>query len=190
MPLADTVSFINKILRNAGIKHLYMGGVAASAHGEPRATKDADIVLLIDPADVPKLLDTIEQAGLPIRNRARVQQKLESGLPAKIVWDKKFSFDLRLASYAIDGHALDRVQEIAMEAFGETLSIATPEDIIVYKLARFDDIDKRDIQKMIDVQDSIDWTYVEARTKELAVEASRPEMIERLRQARAWKKSR
>jgi len=187
MPLADTVSFINRILRDAGIKHLYMGGVAASAHGEPRATKDADIVILIDPADVSKLLDTIEKEGLPIRNRARVQQKLQSGLPAKIVWDKKFSFDLRLASYAIDGYALDRAQDMDVEAFGETMSIATPEDVIVYKLARFDDIDKRDIRKMIEVQDSIDWSYVEARTKELSKEASRPEMMNSLRQVRSWK---
>lgn len=188
MPLADAVSFINQILRDAGIKHLYMGGVAASAHGEPRATKDADIVILIDPADVSKLLDTIEKEGLPIRNRARVQQKLQNGLPAKIVWDKKFSFDLRLASYAIDGHALSRTQDLALEAFGETMSIATPEDVIVYKLARFDDIDKRDIRKMIEVQDSIDWSYVETNTEELSKEVNRPEMMNFLRQIRSWKR--
>lgn len=186
MPLEDTVKFINGTLRGAGIKHLYMGGIAASAHGEPRATKDADIVILIPPEDTAQLLDTIEANGLQIRNRRRVQEKLQAGLPAKIVWDKKFSFDLRLASYDIDGHALERAQDILVPSYGETLSIATPEDVIVYKLARFDDIDKRDIRKIIEIQNSVDWAYVEERTVELAEEAKKPEMMGHLKTIRTW----
>jgi hypothetical protein len=188
MPLADTVKFINELLRANKIDHFYIGGVAYSAYGEPRATKDADIVVVVPMENSEALLDLIEDAGLHVWNRRMVLQKPKAGKTAKINWDRKFSFDLRCARLTLDEHALNRAIETHLTQFGQTLNLATAEDIIVYKLARFDDQDRIDIRSIIQVQDRLDWKYIDSRTPELATETNRPELAPRLEEIKGWVK--
>lgn len=54
---------LHSIFTDAGVPYYITGGVAAITHGEPRTTRDLDIVLAISPADLNQLVNTLEKAG-------------------------------------------------------------------------------------------------------------------------------
>ena len=187
MPLADVARFVSELMQATESEYVVIGGVAASAVGEPRATKDVDVVVLVAPEKAENLLEAIEHKGLKISRRPEVLRKLKEGKPAKILWDKKFSFDLRLASYGIDAKALSRSILIAILKLGVTLRIVSPEDLIVYKLARFEDIDKRDIRGVVRTTEMLDWPYIVEETNTLAGEIGKPELLVRLAEILTWR---
>jgi len=186
MPLEDVVDFINEFVKANAIPHFYMGSIASSIHGRARSTEDADLVLLSAPADVGAILDGIEAAGLSLGDRKGiVRQKLESGLPAKIAWDEIYSFDLRLASYSIDDEALNRAV-IQKDLSGRELRVAPPEEIIVYKLARFIRRDKGDIKGILRAQESLDWPRIERLAQQLTTERNDPKILANLKIIKGW----
>jgi hypothetical protein len=82
---------------------------------------------------------------------------------------------LRQASFQLDQEAIWRAREV--ELFGLALRVATPEDLIVYKLARWEPIDERDVRPVLESQrGSLDWNYIEAAAHDLAQEADLPEL--------------
>ncbi|HIK29972.1 MAG TPA: hypothetical protein IGS17_10045 [Oscillatoriales cyanobacterium M59_W2019_021] len=59
IPLART---LHEILENSGISYYITGGVAAITYGEPRTTRDLDLVLSISPAEIDRLVAALEAA--------------------------------------------------------------------------------------------------------------------------------
>jgi hypothetical protein len=51
-------------LERAGVPYMITGSVASSYHGEPRATRDLDIVIDPGPAGISRLAGELEAAGL------------------------------------------------------------------------------------------------------------------------------
>ena len=51
-------------LNSQGVKYVVIGGIAAIAHGVPRATFDLDILIEATPDNARRLLDALSQAGL------------------------------------------------------------------------------------------------------------------------------
>ncbi|MFH0751717.1 MAG: hypothetical protein V2B17_07765, partial [Chloroflexota bacterium] len=51
-------------LERAGVPYMITGSVASSYHGEPRATRDLDIVIDPDPGGINRLVGELEAAGL------------------------------------------------------------------------------------------------------------------------------
>ncbi|MBE9050266.1 hypothetical protein IQ243_07555 [Nostocales cyanobacterium LEGE 11386] len=51
------------IFESINIPYYVSGGVAASLHGEPRSTRDLDLVMEIQPDDIDVLVTTLEEAG-------------------------------------------------------------------------------------------------------------------------------
>ncbi len=56
-------SLLAQILNAANIPYYITGGVAAIAHGEPRATIDLDVVIAVDLTDLPTLAANFEANG-------------------------------------------------------------------------------------------------------------------------------
>jgi len=103
--------------------------------------------------------------------------RLKKLLPVKIPFKHNFSVDLRLASYSIDKGAIKRA--IPVKIFGKNARIATPEDIIVYKIARFEDIDKADIKSIIQrFGKNLDIYYIRNSAKRLAEETGKEHIID------------
>jgi hypothetical protein len=174
------------MLKKNNIEHVFVGALAAMAYGRPRATLDADIVLLVDFDKAEQVLAAIEEAGRDISRREYVLKKLQEGRPAKIIWDDIFSFDLRLASYGIDVEAIRRARTISLG--DEVVRIAPPEEIIVYKLARFQGHDREDIRGILRTQKALDWERMEDLAEDLADQAEIPEIQDRLEQIKTWRR--
>ena len=180
MPLGDVIDFVNGFVRKHDIPHVYIGGIAASILGRKRDTFDADVVIFIEPVGVPDLLDALEESGIALGDvRDKLGHQLEIGYPAKFLWDDQFSFDLRLGSVSLDFESLERSVP-ADGPEGREVVIPPPEEMIVYKLARFSKKDKNDIVGIIQKQKGLDWNRIEALAVELAREAHLPKILENL----------
>lgn len=187
MALDEVVRFLNDLVRELHIPHAYIGAVAASVRGRIRSTEDADLIILIDAEGIGSLLDALTARGIDLGSRRpEVHAKLATGRPAKIAWDERFSFDLRLAAYAIDLETLRRATE-EPSRMGVTLRAAPAEELIVYKLARFAKRDKADIRGIIRSRGAqLHWCRIEVLATDYAKERSQPEILERLKDIRGW----
>jgi hypothetical protein len=169
-------------LKKLKITYVIIGGIAASILGKPRTTIDADVVFIIKEEKIEEFIKILKLYGFKIseHSKEKIILRLKRLLPVKIRFKHNFSVDLRLASYSIDMDAIKRA--IAVKIFGMNLSIATPEDIIVYKIARFEDIDKADIKGIISrFGEKLDLDYIRNSAKKLAQETGNNYIIDNLR---------
>lgn len=167
---------LQKVLDEFPDSYVVIGGLAATLLGAPRTTVDVDVVMLLSPQEVERTVRICEQQGLHPRADAVV--RLKEGRPVKFAFSRRFSVDLRLASFSLDRMAIRRAQVVFL--FGYPLRIATPEDLIVYKLARWSAIDQEDVKHIIlHFGDSLDISYLEEQVCLLREEAGLPSMMER-----------
>lgn len=59
----DFVEFIECCVTRE-VRFLVVGGYAVAAHGHPRATKDLDIWVLIDPTNAERLIEALDDFGM------------------------------------------------------------------------------------------------------------------------------
>lgn len=143
--LAEMVRVFSAIAKSLRIDYFVIGGLAFDIWGRTRATLDADIIVIISPDKVLELLNGMSFVGF--KGRATDHKKIARGAATKISYADRFSIDLRAASFRIDRAAMSRA--IQFNIFGVRVKFATKEDVIVYKLARFDEQDKADIRSIV-----------------------------------------
>ncbi len=186
MSLQRAAEFVASLLSEAEVPYAVIGSVAVAAHGKPRATADVDVLVRLEPAAVPGFLDRIERKGLKLRSRSAIERKLRESKPAKVVWDRRFSFDLRRGSYSLDESAIERAENTASVS-GIVLRLARAEELIVYKLARFELLDQGDILSILESKgNALDWALLRRLARKLSEEARMPGILERLAEIEGW----
>lgn len=116
MNLVDELHAIAAALRSAGIRYAVCGGVAVSAHGAPRSTKDIDVV--IAPEDVPRALEAVRPLGyvfpaLPMTFDAGTERERNVQRVSKLQGRDHMLLDLLLANGSLAG-ALDDQLEVQL----------------------------------------------------------------------------
>lgn len=173
--MEDMLAHLGKILDELP-EYVIIGGMAATLLGAPRTTVDVDVVLMLSPEEAERVIKLCEQHGF--RPGPEAAAKLNDGRPTKFTFSRRFSVDIRLASFSIDQAAIRRAQVIPL--FGYPLRIATPEDLIVYKLARWEAIDQEDVRHILRrFGASLDAAYLEEQVRLLMQEAGLPTLMER-----------
>jgi hypothetical protein len=138
-------------LDGEGIPWMLIGGLAVGAWTEPRGTKDCDFALAL-PADVAGLEARLRGVGLAVGpgslSRARevgtVRLRLERpDRPPLVV-------DLLCAGTEFEHEALARRRRLTV--FGVPLRIASPDDLIIYKLVAGRPQDLADVDRLIRFQ--------------------------------------
>ncbi|NEP19528.1 MAG: hypothetical protein F6J97_21990 [Leptolyngbya sp. SIO4C1] len=119
---------LHPIFERIGIPYYITGGVAASTYGDPRTTRDLDIVINIDRSDIELLAETLEQEGFYVpgvedvmSERMRTLQIIhtESVLQADLVISGGSDWDLL---------------KFQRRQLTDDLYFASPEDVILNKL--------------------------------------------------------
>jgi hypothetical protein len=162
-------------LERARVPYMITGSVASSYHGEPRATRDLDIVIDPDPGGLDRLVGELDAAGLYVDAEAALR-----------------AFDARTQFNAIDaatGWKVDflvrKDRPFSREEFGRRTRadllgtpawIASPEDTIIAKLewslASGSDLQLGDVEAMLDIGgDSLDLAYIERWVASLGLHA-------------------
>jgi len=167
-------ALLSQILNTANIPYYITGGVAAIAHGEPRATIDLDVVILIDLADLPTLAANFETQGFYV---AGLTDVLGGSLRCLNITHLETIENIDLMISGKEEYDLikfDRKRLYTLPGSGE-VAIASPEDVIISKLIwrRESQSDKqwRDILGVLKVQqEKLDFAYLQSWVERFGLE--------------------
>lgn len=140
--------------------YLLYGGLAAALWGEPRYTEDVDLVLFVHERHSYKFLREAAKHGFAVDEDLAIQQIQVSGWSRLPFGDRKspWHLDLTLGDSPFDKSALERRKEVAL--FDRKVWIASPEDLLVYKLVSWRDRDVMDVHAIVKRQKGLDLAYL------------------------------
>jgi predicted nucleotidyltransferase len=140
--------------------YLLYGGLAAALWGEPRYTEDVDFVLFVAERHAYKFLREAAKHGFAVEEDLAIQQIQVSGWSRLPFGDRKspWHLDLTLGDSPFDKSALGRRKPVQL--FEREVWIASPEDLLVYKLVSWRDRDVMDVHAIVKRQKSLDLAYL------------------------------
>lgn len=168
----ELIKLVTGQLGEAGIPYMLTGSAALDFYAQPRMTRDIDLVVELQPSDVPKLYRLFssdfylnEEALL----RAVQEQTMFNAIHNQ--WMIKVDFILRKNS-EFRKLEFNRRQEIEADG-GLRIFVASPEDLILSKLEWSKDsgseIQKRDIQSLLTLVPNLDYDYLDRWAKALGL---------------------
>ena len=168
--LINAIEKILEVSRKNRISLMFMGGIAASAWGNPRATYDIDGVILIDLEELSKFLNQLSHKGFSYNKKE----------PVKIISDMAFVtltygmgkqkpfVDLFLAQSEYTKGALRRRRQLTLNK--TRIPVISPEDLIIYKLLSGRTKDLEDIRSILLMQKGkLDKAYMKKWAKQLGI---------------------
>ena len=147
--LADCV----RVMRESGLPHAFMGGLASTVYGRERNTHDLDV--FVRPEDAESTLEVLAAAGY----------RTEKSNPDWIFKATKRGLLVDVIYRGTDGAVFDEeMQKRARvtEFRGSRLPIVAPEDLLALKLAAFREDTARqwyDCLAVLETQE-LDWDYL------------------------------
>jgi hypothetical protein len=156
--LAQSIWDLQNRLREADIPSIVIGDVAVAIWGEPRLTRDVDLKILLGREDTERLLAVLAphySSLLPDPLRALREQAM------LFVQDAAGTrLDLLLADTPYDVQAIQRARIAEVEP-GASISVCSPEDLVIYKLISTRLRDHEDAASVIRRQaESLDDEYI------------------------------
>ncbi len=178
----EIARILHSVFESLNIFYYITGGVCAIAYGDPRTTRDLDIVVEVERSEIMPMVEQLEAAGFYCPRGA-----VEDIRSARILSVTHTQLVLNADIILTDHTAFDRskMTRRRLEAIGldesERFWLASPEDLILAKLlwGRQSQSEKqwRDVLGVLKVQgDSLDFAY-------LTQWAERLDLIELLDQA-------
>lgn len=147
----------------ACVPYMLVGAYSCNVYGVPRATKDADIVVELNPGSIADLCKRLDE-----RFHLEPQMTFESvtATSRHVVHVKGTAFRLELFCVSDDPHDRERfARRKTVSQWNRNIYVPTPEDVLVTKIRwahharRAKDAD--DARNLIAVQGpSLDWDYV------------------------------
>ena len=161
-------------LERAGIDYMITGSIASSLQGEPRATHDIDLVVLMDQAAVPALLAAFPRPEFYLEEAAVRAAIQERGMFNAVEASEGTKIDFWLhTDTPFDRSRFSR--KYAERVFDMEIQVSSPEDTIVAKLQwtkLSGDGEKyfQDALRVYEVQaGSLDVGYIERWVEQLSV---------------------
>jgi hypothetical protein len=175
-PLDRAVQAIVRVLESEHIDYAIVDGIANAVWGEPRATIDVDVTISVERARLP---DTILAIAAPFRVPVSepvsfVQQTRVLPLDS----NEGVRIDVIFALLPFELEAIRRARRVSIA--GRTVSIVTPEDLVLMKIVSDRPRDLADAEAIVRRRrDDLDKSYLEPRVRELAAALERDEILER-----------
>jgi len=156
--LFQSITSLQKLLLEAGIPSIVIGGMAVAAWGEPRVTRDVDLKVLLSRQEADRLLEILSSNYQPLLPNPREALKKQAMI---FIQDSLGTrLDLLLADTPFDVTAIHRGRDIEINP-GIFIHICSPEDLIIYKLISTRLRDHEDVKGVIRRQgDTLDDDYV------------------------------
>lgn len=178
-PLVRALQALVTALREAGVPHMIIGGLAVIARGVVRHTDDADATLWAPDVHIASLLDALARHGIAgripdVEAFAQQSQVLllvhrSSGVPV----------DLTLAWLPFEQEALSRAETVQVGGIG--LPMASAQDLVIYKTIAWRERDRHDVEALLRLHRSkIDIDYVRDRVREFAEAIEEHERVKEL----------
>jgi len=166
-----------ELLEQSRIEYMTIGGIAAGIWGEPRDTKDADFIVVLSANQVGPLLLRARESGYEIDEQVILMNLQISGV-ARLLYGGRFA-DFIVGESPFDTSALSRRQGI--KVFERTAWVASPEDLILYKMVAMRDQDIADVRRILIRQNrALDVGYMTSWAAVLSDKIGKPEIASRL----------
>lgn len=160
-------------LEGAGVPHMITGSVASSYHGEPRSTRDLDIVIDPDRSSLTALVDRLRRAGLYVDL---------DGAPDALAVHGQFNAIDPSTGWKVD-FVIRRDRPFSREEFrrrqpadllGTAAYVVSPEDAIIAKLEwaveSGSDRQLADARALLGVgRETLDLGYIDRWTEDLGL---------------------
>lgn len=161
----EAVFAVIEALEALSVPYMVVGSLSSSAHGIPRSTKDADLVLELGDIPISRII-----ARLPEALKLDPQMSFETvtGTMRYKLYMRDDPFKIELFLLSNEAHDRERFRRrMKGDVMGRVVCLPTPEDVIITKLRwskqgrRTKDVD--DARNVIAVQgDGLDWDYIHA----------------------------
>ena len=180
---AELVTQLHAIFEAAGVAYYVTGGVAAIAYGEPRTTRDLDLVIQISRSDVAGLQSVLENAGFYVAGIDDVVSGRMDTLQITHIETISRADIILAGNSEYAKQQFERRQRYAFpNSQGTKIYLASPEDLIISKMRwsqrSSSEKQKRDIIAILKVQqENIDYPYVHRWVSEFKLSALLEEMI-------------
>ena len=160
-------------LRDLDIEYMLSGSVAMNFYGQPRMTRDIDIVIPIKETQIRRFIDSFNEEFY-IDSEMVLKEVSGKGMFNVILNDYivKVDFILRKDT-KYDINAFERRRLVNVGDF--EICLISPEDLVPNKLlwAREgnSEIQKRDVKNILMITDDIDFNYLRDWSKRLTVDS-------------------
>lgn len=156
MTLDELIPLIARFFSSKGYRYFAFGGVGVSLWGRPRTTRDLDVVVRLDRRAVQPFAAELNRLGFRITRPLR--RKLAEGRIIQLPIGAT-ELDIKLCAEGHDTEALARAKRAAFEGFD--LWVASPEDIVLYKLQSWRTQDQADIENLLANVKTLDRGYID-----------------------------
>lgn len=179
-----TVYAVERILRERAFEHAFVGGLALSAWGVPRATFDLDLAVSLPGGRQKELLGALTDLGWSVDEvYARGWRDEMAGIPvihARLPAEHTLiRVDFLIAETPFVRSVLDRRVEIDL---GQgPVPICTAADLVLFKLVAWRGKDRIDLDNVLWVQGLPEPEYVESWARKLNVQERLREVMEKKR---------
>ena len=164
MTLGELLASIGQRLAAAGIPYMVTGSVASSFHGEPRATRDLDLVIDPSPETLDRFVSALPPETFYVDRHAAETALAERGQFNVIDHASGWKVDLMIRKdrpFSIQAFK----RRLPTELLGTPTFLATAEDVVIAKLewskASESERQLRDVIGILTVTAGLDRRYVE-----------------------------
>lgn len=173
MTLGDLVARMADRLERAGIPYMVTGSLASSFHGEPRTTRDVDLVIDPTPQALTAFVGRLPASEFYVdadAARVALQERSQFNI-VEVETGWKVDFLVRKdRPFSVEEFG----RRMPAELLGHRAFIATAEDTIIAKLewARAGESERqmRDVASILAVSgESLDFSYLERWTRQLGL---------------------
>jgi hypothetical protein len=170
---------IAAFLERAGVPYMVIGGIANLVWGEPRATLDIDVTVLVDAAGLDGF---IERLGREYRVLVPDPSRFVRDTRVLPVEDGSgVRIDVLFGLLSFEEEAVRRA--IAVETAGRSIRVCTPEDLILLKIISDRPRDLDDARAIIARRrHKLDLAYLEPRVVEMSRLLERDDILARWRE--------
>jgi hypothetical protein len=172
-PEERSLDAVIRMLERLNIPYMITGSLAASHHGRPRATHDADVVIDLDRVQLDTLVRDLETANFYV-DAAGARDALAQRRQFNVI-DATHACKIDLIirkDRDFSREELDRRQHVEI-GFGRPVAMVTPEDAILSKLewAKRTDSERqlRDAAAIVEMNPRLDRRYVARWAEQLGV---------------------
>lgn len=172
--ILECLAAVQSLLECFPDRGVVVGGIAVGVLAQPRATQDVDAMLLMDPEDVPRLIEVASGFGLV----PRVADPLEFARRARMVLLRHrptgVPVDVALGVLPFEVEMVDR--RLSYEGEGLRIPLPTPEDLVIMKATAHRPQDLADLQAIIADNPDLDRSRIEYWVRQFAEALDMPEL--------------
>ena len=168
MALVDAYKKIVTFLNSGKYNYIIIGGIAASAIGEPRITADVDVDIVLNQEEVSNFLNKAKKAGFEVPVKKCIESARRMGVFQISFGD--YHIDFIIASTNLETEACQRRR--AIQLHGIKAFFPSPEDLILLKIIPGRDRDLLDVKSIVERhKGKLDTRYLQTWAQKLCDEA-------------------